>query len=153
MDLYIFIFLLLSLSIGLFLLFRGSFQTQSYAVISSQHRTHCKIDLKIADTPKKKVKGLMNQKNLPEHSGMIFVFEKPQKIAFWMKDTLIPLDMIIISPDLVVVDIKKDLVPMNEEMIISDVLSSFVIEVNGGYCERNGVTIGDSVSLHFNRIS
>lgn len=153
MNVFIVIFLFFFLIMGLLLLFRGNFKTQSNAVISSQHGTNCRIDLKIADTPKKKARGLMYQKSLPEHSGMIFVFRNPQKIAFWMKNTLIPLDMIIISPDLIVVDIKKNLNPMSETMITSDALSAFVIEVNGGYCERNGVAIGDSVSLHLNRIA
>ncbi len=92
----------------------------------------------------------MFQKSLPEHSGMIFVFEKPHKIGFWMKNTLIPLDMIIISPDLSVVDIKRDLIPMSKEMITSDSVSAYLIEVNGGYCERNGIAIGDKLSLHLN---
>jgi len=153
MDLYIVIFLLLFLSIGLLLLFKGNFQTHPHAVISNQHGNHRKINLKIADTPQKKMKGLMYQKSLPEHSGMIFIFEKPQKIAFWMKNTLIPLDIIIISPDLTVVDIKRDLVPMSEEMITSDALSAFLIEVNGGYCERNSIAIGDKLSLHLNKIT
>lgn len=153
MDLDITIFLCLSISIGLFLLFRKYLQTQPYAIITNQHGNHCKINLKIADTPKKMAEGLMYQKSLPEHTGMIFIFKKPHKIAFWMKNTMIPLDMILISHDLVIVDIKKDLVPMSEEMITSDELSAFVIEVNSGYCERNGIAIGDTVSLHLSRIS
>ena len=107
-----------------------------------------KIYLKIADTPEKRAYGLMHQKHLPENTGMLFVFSKPGKQTFWMKDTLIPLDMIIVSPDLQIVDMKTNLTPQSEEVIISHEISACIIEVNGGYCERNHVMIGDRVSLH-----
>lgn len=69
-----------------------------------------------------------------------------------MKNTLIPLDMIVISPDRKVVDIKMNLVPMSEDPITSDALSSYVIEVNAGFCEKNGIAIGDTVNLHIHKI-
>jgi len=147
MNLNIVILLLFSLNISLFLLFRKYFQKKPYAIITNKSGKKCRIDLEIADTPKKWKKGLMHRKNLPDHSGMIFVFEKPRRIAFWMKDTLIPLDMIVISSDLFVIEIKKNLVPMSEELITSDKLTTCIIEVNGGYSERNGIGIGDKVFL------
>ncbi|KUG14408.1 secreted protein [hydrocarbon metagenome] len=82
---------------------------------------------------------------------MLFVFLKPGKQTFWMKDTLIPLDMIMLSPDLQIVGIKTNLTPQSEEIIISHEISAYVIEVNGGYCERNRIAIGDTVSLHLTK--
>lgn len=152
MDLTTIIFLIIAISIGLFFLINKYFRIHSYAIISNHNVVRSKIDLAIADTPKKRASGLMFQKSLPENSGMVFVFEKPGEICFFMKDTLIPLDMIVISPDLKVVDIKMNLVPMSEDPIISDALSSYVIEVNAGFCERNGIAIGDAVTLHLKRI-
>lgn len=152
MDLTIIIFLIIVISIGLLLVITKYLKIHSYAIISNHNVNRCKIDLVIADTYKKRASGLMFQKSLPENSGMVFVFEKPGDICFFMKNTLIPLDMIIISPDLRVADMKMNLVPMSEDPIISDSLSSYVIEVNAGYCERNGIAIGDTVSLHLHTL-
>ncbi len=146
------LFVLLTLGIGLFLVFRKYFCASPYAILSNHTGKSCKIDLILADTPRKRNIGLMYQKQLPENSGMIFIFDKPVRTDFWMKNTLIPLDMIVISPDLKVVDIKMNLVPMSDDPIISDALSSYVIEVNAGFCERNGIAIGDTVSLHLNKL-
>lgn len=151
MFLFIGLFVLLALAVVLFFLFRNFFASP-YAVLSGQKGKLCKINLILADTPRKRNVGLMFQKHLPEDSGMIFIFDKPIKTDFWMKNTLIPLDMIVISPDLKVVDIKMNLVPMSEDPIISDALSSYVIEVNAGFCERNGIAIGDTVSLHLHKL-
>lgn len=144
--------LILSLSIVTFLVFRIIQAAQPYALIFNQNGVYKKIYLKTADTPKKRAYGLMHQKDLPENTGMLFVFPKPGKQTFWMKDTLIPLDMIILSPDLQIVDIKTNLTPQSEEIIISHEISAYIIEVNGGFCERNHVMIGDRVSLHRGRI-
>ena len=57
------------------------------------------VHTRIADTPKKTEKGLMFVKNLPEDEGMLFVFDKPDTHIFWMKNTLIDLDIIFLSPD------------------------------------------------------
>lgn len=151
MFLFIGLFVLLALAVVLFFLF-WNFFASPYAVLSGQKGKLYKINLILADTPRKRNVGLMFQKHLPEDSGMIFIFDKPIKTDFWMKNTLIPLDMIVISPDLKVVDIKMNLVPMSEDPIISDALSSYVIEVNAGFCERNGIAIGDTVSLHLHKL-
>ena len=151
MSVSIVIVLILSLSIALFLAFRLFHAAQPYALIFNQNGEYRKIDLKIADTPKKRAYGLMHQKDLPENAGMLFVFSKPGKQTFWMKDTLIPLDMIILSPELQIVDIKTNLTPQSKEIIISHEISAYVIEVNGGYCDRNRIAIGDPVSLHLTR--
>lgn len=152
MDLTTIIFLIIAISIGLLFLLHKLFRTHSYAIISNHNVIRCTIDLVIADTPKKRASGLMFQKNLPENSGMVFVFEKPGEICFFMKNTLIPLDMIVISPDRKVADMEINLVPMSEDPIILDVLSSFVIEVNAGFCERKGIAIGDTVSIHLHKL-
>lgn len=152
MDLTTIIFLIIAISIGLLFLINKYFRTHSYAIISNHNVVRCEIDLVIADTPKKRASGLMFQKSLPENSGMVFVFEKPGEICFFMKNTLIPLDMIVISPDRKVADMEINLVPMSEDPIILDVLSSFVIEVNAGFCERKGIAIGDTVSIHLHKL-
>ena len=139
---------ILLLSIVTFLVVRLIHAAQPYALIFNQNGEYRKIDLKIADTPRKRANGLMHQTHLPENAGMLFVFQKPGKQTFWMKDTLIPLDMIVLSPELQIVDIKTNLTPKSEEIIISHAISAWIIEVNSGYCERNHVVIGDRVSLH-----
>ena len=148
MNLKIVILFILSLCIIIFLILGLGHAPQPYVLISDRNGEKCTINLIIAETPDEMRYGLMNEKDLPEDTGMLFIFEKPGKYAFWMKNTLIPLDMIFISQDLQIVDIKKNLAPNSEEIITSDEISAYLIEVNGGYCDRNHVTIDDTISLH-----
>jgi hypothetical protein len=63
-----------------------------------------KIFVEIADSPEERAKGLMYRQELPEDSGMLFIFEQEDLQSFWMKNTLIPLDIIFINKDLTIVD-------------------------------------------------
>ena len=62
-----------------------------------------KYKVEIADTPEKQEKGLMGRKSLPENQGMLFIYDEPQDLSYWMKDTLISLDIIFIDDDMEVV--------------------------------------------------
>ena len=74
-----------------------------------------KIKVEIADTPEKRAEGLMFRDHLNENSGMFFVFDEESSHSFWMKNTLIPLDIIWINADKKVVYIKHKAQPCNEE--------------------------------------
>ena len=101
--------------------------------------------VEIADTEATREQGLMFRKHLAADRGMLFDFKTPQPVAFWMKNTLIPLDMLFIAPDGRVVSIARNAAPMSEAQIPSagDVLG--VLEIRGGRAAEIGVEPGDQV--------
>lgn len=105
------------------------------------------VQAEIADTIEERSYGLMNRASLEEDAGMIFIFEEAGPHSFWMKNTLIPLDMIFIAENMTIVDIHKNATPLSEEPIIPCADCKYVLEVNGGFCDKNGITIGDKVEI------
>ncbi|MFC1691247.1 DUF192 domain-containing protein [Nanoarchaeota archaeon] len=107
------------------------------------------IFVELAQTREDHSKGLMNKTNLPEDNGMLFIFSKPRSVNLWMKNTLIPLDMIFIDEDNVIVNIetaqpcKED--PCKE--FSSKVGVKFVLEVNAGYADNHNIKQGDEIIL------
>jgi hypothetical protein len=101
--------------------------------------------VEIADTEATREKGLMFRKQLAADRGMLFDFKTPQPVAFWMKNTLIPLDMLFIAPDGRVISIARNATPMSETPIPSggDILG--VLEIRGGRAAEIGVEPGDQV--------
>lgn len=90
--------------------------------------------MEVADDEQERKQGLMNRNSLPSQSGMLFVFDKPDIYAFWMKDTRIPLDMIWINGSGVIVDIQKAVPCLTDECesYVPAVSGSYVLEVNAG---------------------
>lgn len=86
-------------------------------------------------------KGLKGVKDLPEDEGMIFYFDPPQEVAMWMKDTLIPLDIIFIDEDMEVISVTKG-EPNNEDLIIEQDVA-YVLEVN----QNSGIEKGDELEM------
>ncbi len=101
-------------------------------------------EVEIADSSEERSRGLMNREFLPEDKGMLFVFENEDYRSFWMKNTLIPLDIIFISSDFKVVDVVT-LEPCNDVCISyeSKEKAMYVLEVNEG----SGIKKGEVVSL------
>ncbi len=108
-----------------------------------------KVLVELAVTPEEKAKGLMHREYLAEDRGMLFIFENERTPSFWMKNTLIPLDMVFINSDNKIVDIlvaepcKKD--PCKSYTPKAD--AKYVLELNAGFSERHNAKIGDEVSL------
>lgn len=94
-----------------------------------------------AHTEEEKEKGLQGIKELPEDEGMLFYFNPPQEVAMWMKDTLIPLDIIFINEDMEVMSVAKG-EPNNEELIIEEDVA-YVLEVN----QNSGIEEGDELDI------
>jgi len=111
------------------------------------------FNVEIAKTEAEREKGLMFRQSLAENSGMLFVFEKPGVFPFWMKNTLIPLDMVWINEDKKVVFIQKNAQPCVEgticEIIDSRVQAGYVLEVNAGESDKLGISKGDKVVLNY----
>ena len=88
----------------------------------------------------------MHRTSLADDAGMLFVFPETDEHSFWMKNTLIPLDMIFIDEDRVVVGVVAGAEPLTLEPRSAGV-SRFVLEVNGGWAARHGVAVGDRVTF------
>ena len=90
----------------------------------------------------------MFRSHLNESSGMLFVFPDEQKRRFWMKNTLMPLDIIFISSNFTIVDIKQNFAPCQTdpcETYTSKEPAQYVLEVNAGFVDRNNVSIGNHI--------
>lgn len=101
--------------------------------------------VEMAQTPEEAAIGLMNRPSLAADAGMLFDFGHDQPIAMWMKNTLIPLDMIFIDGNGRITGIAERTVPMSLTTIPSPGPVRAVLEVNGGTAERLHIHIGDKV--------
>jgi uncharacterized membrane protein (UPF0127 family) len=112
------------------------------ALLTKQDGTALSLQVEIADTPALRGRGLMFRKQLPEGTGMLFLFPRESRDAFWMKNTLIPLDMIF-AKDGRIVSIIRDAVPLDEKLLRPDTSYTMTLEVPGGYAARHDVRVGD----------
>ncbi|MBI4508048.1 MAG: DUF192 domain-containing protein [Deltaproteobacteria bacterium] len=89
----------------------------------------------------------MYRQHLPMDRGMLFLFEEEEIQSFWMKNTVIPLDMIFIRQDMTVAGVVENAEPLSRDARSVDVPSRFVLEVNGGWAGNHGVTRGTPVKF------
>jgi uncharacterized membrane protein (UPF0127 family) len=101
--------------------------------------------VEVADTDATRERGLMFRKSLAGNRGMLFDFKTAQPVAFWMKNTLIPLDMLFIAPDGHIISIARDAAPMSETPIPSGGDTLAVVELAGGRAAQIGAEPGDMV--------
>ncbi|MBD3663463.1 DUF192 domain-containing protein [Sulfitobacter aestuariivivens] len=104
-----------------------------------------RFNVEIADDFEERRVGLMNRPSLPVSSGMLFIYEYPQALSFWMRNTLIPLDMIFIDARGVVQHIHHEAVPLDETGIFGGTDLTTVLEINGGLARQLGITEGSEV--------
>ena len=107
------------------------------------------FDIELALTPPQMEQGLMFRRSLAADAGMLFDYGDPQPIAMWMKNTLIPLDMIFIGKNGGIVDFRERAVPMSLDTIEPKVPARAVLEVNAGTVNRLGLRVGDAVHHAF----
>ncbi len=95
--------------------------------------------------------GLKYRDSICETCGILFFFENDSQTGFYMKDCKFPLDMMFVDADMNIVDIKKSFETCTDVCTpyYSKVPYRYVIEVNGGWCDRNSVNIGDKVNFNF----
>ena len=101
--------------------------------------------VEVASTPEQQAYGLMNRQTLAPDRGMIFPYEPPQPVSFWMKDTLIPLDIIFIAPGGRIGSIAENSVPLSLEPVVSTEPTEAVLEIAGGRAAELGIAAGDKV--------
>jgi uncharacterized membrane protein (UPF0127 family) len=99
----------------------------------------------IADTPERSEQGLMFLQWLPTDQGMLFPQDSPRVMRMWMKNTLIPLDMVFIDAKGRIVSIHERATPRSEDIIASTVPVKAVLELAGGQCSALGIHVGDQV--------
>jgi len=105
------------------------------------------LEVQIADSEPRRVRGLMFQEQLPYDQGMIFVFEKPGLYSLWMLNMQFPLDMIWFDQDGMVVHIEKNVPPCKTALeittcqsVVPDHEAFYVLEVTSGFVDENNIT-------------
>lgn len=111
------------------------------------------FNVELAKTAEERSRGLMFRESLDSDKGMLFIFDKEGEYPFWMKNTLIPLDIIWINAKEEVVFISDNTQPCKEEFPCLSINpgknAKYVLEVNGGVAEKIGLKIGDKISIKF----
>lgn len=103
------------------------------------------IDIEIADDDAQRQQGLMYRTKMKDNQGMLFVFDKSELQNFWMKNTIISLDIIYVDEDFNIVTIHRNTEPYSESQIPSFKKAKYVVEVNAGYCSRHQINEGDRI--------
>ncbi len=103
------------------------------------------LNIEIADDEAKRMQGLMYRDTMAENEGMLFVFPQAQEQSFWMKNTIMPLDIIYVNAEKRIITIQKNAVPYSENSIPSNGPAQFVVEVNAGFCDRHNLKPGDHI--------
>lgn len=104
------------------------------------------IDIELAEEESERTLGLMHRRSLPDTRGMLFIFDEEEPRSFWMRNTLIGLDIIYVKADGTIESIAAYAVPKNENSIPSRGPAKFVVEVFEGFCDRYNVKVGDRIA-------
>ena len=108
------------------------------------------LSVEVADTPEEHILGLMNREHLPEGEGMLFVFGDESGRSFWMKDTLIPLDIMFVGSSMDILNIAEDAQPCVADpcpLYRSSGPAMYVVEANAGFAEQHGISAGQSIGI------
>lgn len=105
------------------------------------------VDAEVASTRDARTRGLMWRSSLPEGTGMLFIFPEQEQLNFWMKNTLIPLDMLFISKERVIVGIVEQATPRSLDARGPGAPALYVLEVPGGWSSKLGLRAGLSVQF------
>lgn len=103
------------------------------------------FSVEVADDGQERAKGLMHRSEMPKSAGMLFVYDTPRSVAFWMRNTLIPLDMIFADASGVVQKVHSNAVPLDETAIPGGDNIQYVLEINGGLADAMGITAGSQM--------
>ena len=112
--------------------------------ITSGARKH-RFTVEVARMAEEQATGLMNRSSLAPDRGMVFPFDPPRDASFWMKNTLIPLDMIFVRADGSIANIEANTVPLSLQPVYSDGPVAAVLEIAGGRSAQIGIKAGDRV--------
>ena len=119
------------------------FQKSSLVIVTASREI--KFEVELATNDAERAHGLMYRKQLGAYEGMLFDFFKEMPVSFWMKNTLIPLDMVFIAGDGTIKHVHANAVPMSTDTIPSQYPVRAVLEINGGSAALLGIKPGDKV--------
>ena len=117
---------------------------QPLTIVDDNGKSHA-FQVEMAVTPQEQETGLMFRKSVPAASGMLFVFPAVQPEPFWMKNTLVPLDMVFINPDGTIRAIAENTVPYSLAPVDSGGPVKAVLELQGGLTAKESISVGDKV--------
>ena len=124
--------------------FAATFETEPLTIRTAAGESHAFV-VELAITSDQRALGLMNRKEMAADRGMLFDFGVTRRVAMWMKNTYLPLDMLFIRKDGTIARIAANAVPQSEAIIDSREEVHFVLELNAGTAKRLGVVPGDRV--------
>ncbi len=116
------------------------------------HAPHADLTLEVARTEAQREYGLMNRKRIAPHTGMVFVFDGDAPVAFWMKDTLVPLDMAFVAGDGTVRKVFADVAVVSPSLADADIpreasVAKYVIELPADEAAKDGIAPGVRLDL------
>jgi len=116
-----------------------------YFLDSTGADTISQIVIEIADNNYDRARGLMHRRSMLDSVGMLFVFDEEKPQGFWMRNTYFSLDIIFVNSQFEIGSIQKYTQPFSEMSLSSKVPAMYVVEVNAGYCDKNGIEAGDRI--------
>jgi uncharacterized membrane protein (UPF0127 family) len=119
------------------------FAASELTIVSATGKHRFKVE--IAETPAQMTQGLMFRRSLAPDAGMLFDYKEPTAATMWMRNTLIPLDMLFVDAQGRIVNIHQRAVPQSLDVIAAAAPVRVVIELNGGTAARLGIAPGDQV--------
>jgi uncharacterized membrane protein (UPF0127 family) len=120
------------------------FDTSDLTIMTTGGPRKFTIELALSDAQMEQ--GLMFRPSMPANHGMLFDFKAPTNVTMWMKNTIIPLDMLFLDEGGRVIDIHEHAVPYSTDVIAAKVPARYVIELNGGIVRVLGIKPGDRVT-------
>lgn len=99
------------------------------------------IQAELARTPEQQMIGMMHRRSMGANEGMLFVYDEPHRLCFWMRNTLIPLSIAYIADDGRIVNI-RDMQPLDETSHCADAPVRFALEMNQGWFAKRGIKTG-----------
>jgi hypothetical protein len=105
------------------------------------------IDIEIAETDSTMAQGLMYRKSMQDNQGMLFIYDRPERHSFWMKNTIISLDIIFVDETKEIINIYHSTTPKSLKSLPSTRPALYVVEVNSGFTEKNDIKEGDKIEF------
>ena len=118
------------------------------SILNDENKTLAEFKIEIADSPYERQTGMMYRDSLDEQHGMLFIFENSELRGFYMKNTLIPLDLIFIDENYEIVHIYSKATPYETASISSQLPAKYVFEINGGLSEQIGIQKGMKIKYN-----
>jgi len=119
----------------------SNFPQSRLSILTPDARQH-QFNIWVANTDALRQQGLMFVESLPDNTGMLFIFDRPQPVQMWMKNTLIPLDMVFIDADGRIDSIAVNTTPMSLKIVASKRAVLGVLELAGGTTQQLGIHAG-----------